>query len=207
VPDLPAGYRAPLPDARPVGLRRRRVEAGTELWRVEAARPQQWTWAGFPQPRYRFDSASGSFRTRYAAGTLVGTFRERYRLTGSMIPSDHAAHYLIRLVATRHLRVLDLRTEKNLDILGVDDQINTGQHPDVWDTCHRLADAVKRWWPEPDALDALVYRPRTTPETSVNYAFFALDAFSTESWPLADRADVLTNLVLHHGFTVGWGLP
>ena len=28
----------------------------------------------------------------------------------------------------------------SLDILGVDDQINTGQHPDVWDTCHRLAD-------------------------------------------------------------------
>ena len=168
MPDLPAGYRAPLPDARPVGLRRRRVEAGTELWRVEAAKPEQWTWAGFPQPRYRFDSASGAFRTRYAAGTLVGAFRERYRLTGSMIPSDHAAHYLVRLVAARHLRVLDLRTEKNLDILGVDDQINTGQHPDVWDTCHRLADAVKRWWPAPDALDALVYRPRTTPETSVN---------------------------------------
>jgi len=123
-----------------------------------------------------------------------------------MIASDHAAHYLIRLVATRHLRVLDLRTEKNLDILGVDDQINTGQHPDVWDTCHRLVDAVKLWWPEPDALDALVYRPRTTPETSVNYAFFALDAFSTESWPLGERADVLTNLVLHHGFTVGWKL-
>ncbi len=124
-----------------------------------------------------------------------------------MIPADHAAHYLVRLVAARHLRVLDLRTEKNLDVLGVDDQINTGQHPDVWDTCHRLADAVKRWWPAPDALDALVYRPRTTPETSVNYAFFALDAFCTESWPLAERTDVLTNLVLRHGFTTGWELP
>src|ERR1700759_777525 len=164
VPDLPPGYRAPLPDARPVGLRRRRGEAGTELWRVEAARPQKWPWAGFPQPRYRFDSASGSFRTRYAAGTLVGAFRERYRLTGSMIPSDHVAHYLIRLVATRHLRVLDLRTEKNLDILGIDDQINTGQHPDVWDTCHRLAEAGKRGWAEPAALDAPVSRAPPTPE-------------------------------------------
>jgi hypothetical protein len=124
-----------------------------------------------------------------------------------MIPADHAAHYLVRLVAGRHLRVLDLRTEANLDVLGVDDQINTGQHPDVWDTCHRLADAVKRWWPEPDALDALVYRPRTTPESSVNYAFFSLDAFSAESWPLGERVDVLTNLVLRHGFTVGWPLP
>ncbi len=207
MPDLPPGYRAPLPYARPTGLRRRRVEAGTELWRVEAAAPEHWTWTGFPHPRFRFDPESGTFRTRYAASTLVGAFRERYRPTGLMIPADHAAHHLVRLVAARHLRVLDLRTEANLDILGVDDQINTGQHPDVWDTCHRLADAVRRWWPEPDGLDALVYRPRTTPETSVNYAFFALDAFKTESWPLAERVDVLANLVLRHGFTVGWELP
>jgi hypothetical protein len=207
VPDLPPGYRAPLPGARPVGLRRRRIEAGTVLWRVEAAAPAEWTWTGFPQPRFRFDPESGSFRTRYAASTLVGAFRERYRPTGLVIPADHAAHYLVRLVAARHLRVLDLRTETNLDVLRVDDQISTGQHPDVWDTCHRLADAVKRWWPSPDALDALVYRPRTTPETSLNYAFFAIDPFEAESWPLVERVDVLTNLVLHHGFTVGWELP
>src|SRR5246127_5913865 len=74
VPDLPPGYGAPLPDARPVGLRRRRVDAGTELWRVDAARPEEWTWTGFPTPRYRFDSAAGAFRTRYAASTPVGAF-------------------------------------------------------------------------------------------------------------------------------------
>jgi hypothetical protein len=33
------------------------------------------------------------------------------------------AHRLVRLVAARHLRVLNLRTEKNLDALEVDDQI------------------------------------------------------------------------------------
>jgi hypothetical protein len=206
VPDLAPGYRTPLPDARPVGLRRRRVDAGTELWRVEAAPPFDWSWAGFPTARYRFDPKSGAFRTRYAASILVGAFRERYRPTGLMIPADHVDHQLVRLVAKRHLRVFDLRTEANLDVLRVDDQINTGQHPDVWDTCHQLADAVKRWWPEPDALDAVVYRPRTSPETSINYAFFALDAFRFESWPLAERTDVLTDLVLHHGFTVGWDL-
>ncbi|PIB79632.1 RES family NAD+ phosphorylase [Mycobacterium celatum] len=206
MPDLPDGYRAPLPEARPVGLRRRRVEAGTELWRVEAAAPAEWTWDGFPTPRFRFDPESGAFRTRYATSTLVGAFRERYRPTGLMIPADHAAHYLVRLVAVRHLRVLDLRTEANLDVLHVDDQINTGQHPDVWGTCHRLADAVRRWWTGPDALDAIVYRPRTTPETSINYAFFALDAFTTSSSTLAERTDVLTELVLRHGFTVGWDI-
>ncbi|BBZ10563.1 RES domain-containing protein [Mycobacterium branderi] len=206
MPDLPDGYRAPLPEARPVGLRRRRVEADTELWRVEAAPPAEWTWNGFPTPRFRFDPKSGAFRTRYAASTLVGAFRERYRPTGLVIPSDHAGHYLVRLVAARHLRVLDLRTEANLDVLHVDDQINTGQHPDVWDTCHRLADAVRQWWTGPDALDAIVYRPRTTPETSINYAFFGLDAFTASSWTLAERTDVLTELVLRHGFTVGWDI-
>ena len=207
MPELPPGYLKPLPDARPVGLRRRRIDAGTELWRVEVASPEDWTWTGFPTARYRFDPESGAFRTRYAAGTLIGAFRERYRPTGLMIPADHAEHRLVRLVAARHLRVLDLRTEANLDVLGIDDQINTGQHDDVWATCHRLADAVKRWWPSTDALDAVVYRPRTTPETSINYAFFALEPFAFESWPLAERTDVLTELVLRHGFTVGWALP
>lgn len=120
-----------------------------------------------------------------------------------MIPADHANHQLARLVAERHLRVFDLRTEANLDVLGVGDQISTGQHPDVWETCHRLADAVRRWW---DDVDAIVYRPRTTPENAVNYAFSALDAFSAESWPRVQRSDVLTGLVLRHGFTVDWDL-
>jgi hypothetical protein len=201
VPDLPAGYLTPLPDARPVGLRRRRLTVGTEIWRVDATEPAAWTWEGFPEPRYRFDPASGAFRTRYAGASLVGAFRERYRATGLVIPADHAVHHLVRLVARRHLRVLDLRTERNLDVLRVDDQISTGQHPDVWTTCHQLADAVKRWWND---LDAIVYRPRTTPETSANFAFFAHDTFNIESWPLADRIDTLTTLVLRHGFTVGW---
>jgi hypothetical protein len=203
VPELPAGYLTPLPDARPVGLRRRRITAGAEFWRGDANKPADWTWAGFPQPRHRFDPASGAFRTRYAGTSLVGAFRERYRATGLVIPTDHAAHHVIRLVAARHLRVLDLRTEKNLDALRVDDQISTGQHADVWDTCHRLADAARRWW---DDLDAIVYRSRTTPQTSANVAFFADDAFDIESWVLADRPDILTDLVLRHGFTIGWDL-
>jgi hypothetical protein len=203
VPDLPAGYRAPLSDVRPVGLRRRRVDAGSELWRVDATPPTQWTWNGFPTPRFRFDPESGAFRTRYAASTFTGAFRERYRPTGLVIPADHATHHLVRLVAQRHLRVFDLRTEANLDILGVDDQISTGQHPDVWATCNRLADAVRRWWND---LDALVYRPRTTPETSINYAFFSLDALACESWPLAERDDILTELVLRQGFTISWDI-
>lgn len=200
-PELPAGYLAELAPTRPVGLRRRRINAGTDIWRIDATSPKSWTWDGFPQPRYRFDPDSGTFRTRYGAGTLTGAFRERYRPTGLVIPADHTDQHLVRLTASRHLLVLDLRTEANLDALGIDDQISTGQHPDVWQTCHRLVDAARRWWTE---LDAIVFRSRTTPESSVNFAFFALGAFAAESWPLRQRTDVLTDLVLRHGFTVNW---
>jgi hypothetical protein len=201
VPELPAGYLARFPDGRPVGLRRRSITVGTEIWRADATEPGEWTWDGFLEPRYRFDPASGNFRTRYAGTTLVGAFRERYRATGLMIPSDHATHHLVRLVAARNLRVLDLRTEKNLDALQVDDQISTGQRAEVWETCHRLADAVRRWWED---LDAVVYRSRPTPETSANFAFFSNESFEVQSHVLAERTDVLTGLVLRHGFTIGW---
>jgi hypothetical protein len=201
VPELAAGYRAPPPGDRPSGLRSRRVAVGTEIWRVEATAPSDWSWSGFPVPRYRFDPASGRFRTRYGGATVVGAVRERYRATGLVIPADHAAHFLVRLAVIRPLRVLDLRTERNLDSLAVDDQISTGQHPRVWATCHRLADSARMWWTD---LDAIVYRSRTTPTMSANYAFFSAEAFQPTWWRLAERTDVLTDLVLRHGFTVGW---
>jgi hypothetical protein len=170
---------------------------------VDASPPASWDWTGFPEPRYRFDPASGEFRTRYAGATLLGACRERYRSTGLVIPADHQHHHLVRLVTSRNLRVLDLRTEKNLDVLKVDDQISTGQHPDVWTTCHRLVEAVRRWWAD---IDAIVYRSRTTPESSVNYAFFGDDGFDKESWPLDGRSDLLADLVLREGFTISWDL-
>ncbi len=170
---------------------------------MDATRPSEWRWSEFPEPRYRFDPVSGRFRTRYAATQLVGAFRERYRATGSVVPADHADQYLVRLVTKRPLRVLDLRTERNLDALEVDDQISTGQHDAVWETCRHLPDAARRWWPD---LDAIVYRSRTTPSVSANYAFFGAGGFSHESWPLAERVDVLVDLVLREGFTVDWDI-
>ena len=203
MPDLAPGYLDALPVRRPVGLRRERFDAGIALWRIDDTAPDAWTWDGFPAPRHRFDPASGAFRARYAGRSLVGAARERYRDSGLLIPADHASHRVVRLLAARPVRVFDLRRERNLDVLGVDDQINTGQHPAVWDTCHRLADAARTWWQD---LDAIVYRSRTRPETSVNVAFFAADAFTVESWTLSARTDLLVELVLRHGFTVGWEL-
>ncbi|HTY29433.1 MAG TPA: hypothetical protein VMD51_15000 [Mycobacterium sp.] len=109
----------------------------------------------------------------------------------------------MHLVAIRNVRVLDLRTEKNLDILHLDDQISTGQHADVWLTCHRLADAVRRWWTD---VEAIVYRSRTTPSSSLNVAFSTVDGFDVTSRTLGEEPEALTDLVLHHEVTVGWDL-
>lgn len=199
-----------FPEARPRGLRRRSLGAGTTLWRIDSAPPEGWQWTGFPEARSRFDPLSGGFRTRYAAQSVHGAARERYLATGRYIPADHAHHHLVRLTAARALRVLDLRTEANLDALLVDDRISTSREPEVWEACHRLVEAVRAWWLDPDGLagldgiDGIVYRSRTTPETSANLAFFSLDGLAWSSRALADCAEELDDLVLNHEFTVGF---
>ncbi|MGH9056964.1 MAG: RES family NAD+ phosphorylase [Acidimicrobiales bacterium] len=186
-----------------MGLRRDRLDLGTELWRIDTAAPATWSWDGFRSPHHRFDPVSGAFRVRYAGRSIAGAARERYRDSGLFIPADHSGHHLVQLIVARHLHVLDLRREQNLDVLEIDDQISTGQHLEVWNTCHRLVDAARRWWTD---LDAMIYRSRTTTATSANVAFFAADAFQLQSRSLAQRPEVLADLVLHYGFTIGWRL-
>lgn len=192
-------YNTPFPADRPAGLRRRSLPAGTELWRIEGTDPASWAWAGFSSPRHRFDSATGAFRTRYAGRSVHGAARERYLDTGSLIPADHDEQLLIRLTTTRRFRVIDLRTEANLHALDADDRVNTSHEPDVWLACHRLADAVRGWWPD---LDGIVYRSRTTPATSTNVAFWSIDGIDFEARELRACTGELDDLVLHHHFTV-----
>lgn len=145
------GYLVPFADDRSVGLRRRSIPAGSEISLVDGSLPTAWEWTGFLEPRYHFDPRSGTSRTRYAGATLAVPSESDTRSTGLVIPADHRTHHLVRLVPAGNLRVLDLRTEKNLDVLQVDDQISTGHHPDVWAACHRLVDAAGRWWTDIDA--------------------------------------------------------
>jgi hypothetical protein len=190
-----------FPDQRPTGLRRRRVAAGTRFWRFDDTQPSGWTWTDFPVPRHRFDPASGRFRTRYANDTVPGAARERYDSTGRYIPSDHAGHFIVALTTVRSSSVLDLRTEANLDVLGLDDRISTSHDDDIGVAAHELADAVRRWWGD---LDGLLYRPRTTPTSSVNLAFFSTDGLALDTRPLARAGDELDDLVLRHHFTIGF---
>lgn len=190
-----------LPDERPPTLRRRSLPAGTVLWRIDTKPAATWEWHGYPKPSHRFDSATGAFRTRYAGSSIAGAARERYLGDGCYIPPDHADHFFVRLEAVRRMSVIDLRTEANLDALGVDDRISTGHEPAVWQTCHRLVDLARTWW---DELDGIVFRSRTTPTTSYNLAFFAHVSFDVESRKLGTCAEELDDLVLHHRFTVGF---
>jgi hypothetical protein len=133
--------------------------------------------------------------------TMLGAARERYLATGRYIPADHADHHLVRLELARPARVLDLRTEANLDALGVDDRISTGREAEVQGACHRLSVAARTWWPD---LDGLLYRSRTTPETSTNLAFFSLDGMIATARPLRTCVAELDDLVLLHEFTIGF---
>jgi len=192
-------YAAPYPVDRPAGLRRRSLPAGTELWRIDGTDPAAWAWDGFAAPRYRFDSATGAFRTRYVGQSIHGAARERYLDSGLLIPVDHDEHLLVRLTTTRLFRVLDLRTEANLDALDVDDHISTSHEHAVWQGCQRLADAARAWWPD---LDGIVYRSRTTPATSANVAIWSTDGLDVEAQQLRSCTAELDDLVLHHHFTV-----
>jgi hypothetical protein len=190
-----------FPAARPAGLRRRGLRAGTQLWRIDSTAASRWDWSGFNTPRHRFDPRSGAFRVRYAARSLEGAARERYLDTGRFIPADHRHHHLILLTTERTYRVLDLRSEATLDALGLDDRINTSHDPVVWDTCHRLVDAARDWWPD---LDGVMYRSRTTPASSANVAFFSLNGLRATSRPLHRCITELDDLVLRHRFTIGF---
>jgi hypothetical protein len=193
-----------LPARRPPGLGLLGLPTGTRLWRIDAEPPEAWTWEGFPEPRHRFDPADGSFRTRYTSTRFYGAARERYLDSGRYIPADHAGHHVVELVASRPFRVLDLRNEQKLDLLGLDDRISTSHEPGVWSVAHRLAERARGWW---DRIDGIAYRARTTPSSTSNIAIWSTDGCDASSRRLRTCAEELDDLVLRRDVTVDfdWG--
>jgi hypothetical protein len=82
----------------------------------------------------------------------------------------------------------------------LDDRISTEHEPEVWSAAQRLSDLVRIWWEE--AVHGIAYRPRTTPETSVNVAFFAHAPLRGRSVQLDRARRLLNELVVGYGFTV-----
>ena len=191
------------PGARPVGLR---LTVRRHPWyRLDAEPPSAWRWTAFPDPRYRFDSASGAFRIRYAGDAQRGAMRERFDDECRIVSRHSLRLNLVELTGV--VRVLDLRRDRNLDVLDLDDQINTSRAPAVWGACQLLADSVHGWYGS--RCDGIVYRSRTTPQTSANFAFFSHAPLAARTLGrLGYQTSLLAACVLSDGFAVdGWDLP
>jgi hypothetical protein len=95
--------------------------------------------------------------------------RERFDREQRIVPLSGLDAHLIEL--TCEIEVLDLRRDRTLDALGLDDQVSTARSREVWTACQQLVDLVHDWFDV--RCDGVVYRSRTTPERSANLAFFA----------------------------------
>src|SRR5581483_856701 len=133
-----------LPAVRPARLRLHRLD--TRWYRIDRQPPDGWTWDAFPTARYRFDSASGAFRIRYAGDDPRVAMRERFDDVERIVLARDLGLRIVELTGT--IEVLDLRRDRTLDALGLDDQINTGRAPGVWTACHLLAALVQEWFGE-----------------------------------------------------------
>lgn len=193
-------YVLRLPEVRPSGLR---LLSRTHAWyRLDAQPPRAWRWRAFPQPQHRFDPRSGRLRVRYAADSLRAALRERFDAEGRIVSQAHLDLRVVEL--SGRIAVLDLRQERVLDALGLDDQISTSRAPDVWEACHQLTDRLDSWFGE--RLGGIAYRSRTTPQRSANLAFFQRASLAARDLgPLRRQEALLAACVTSDGFLVeGW---
>jgi hypothetical protein len=193
-------YLRRLPDARPPGLR---LVTRTHAWyRLDGQPPRSWRWKPFVEPQHRFDPASGSLRVRYAADSLRAAMRERFDAEGRVVSRAHLDVRVVEL--TGKVSVLDLRHERVLDALGLDDQVSTSRASAVWSACHALTDRLDDWFGE--RLGGLVYRSRTTPQRSANLAFLQrANLAARDLGPLRRQGSLLAACVTSDGFLVeGW---
>lgn len=198
--DPTSDYADRLPVTRPAGLR---LTTLRRTWfRLDAQAPGAWSWRAFPTPRSRFDSATGTYRVRYAGDAARVAMRERFDATGRRLRAEDLQLRLVALSGA--VQVLDLRHDRTLDALGLDDQISTSRAPGVWSAAQVLGDRVRGWFGE--RCHGLVYRSRTTPQRSANLAFFAHAPLQpSELGRLGKRTDVLAACVLSDGFAIqGW---
>jgi len=168
-------------------------------YRLDSQDSRRWNWTAFGQPRHRSDSPTATFRVRYAGNAQRVAMRERFDADGRIVSAD--ALDLTLMQRTGRLHVLDLRTDRTLDVLGLDDQINSARAPDVWTSCQQLADLVHRWYGQ--RCHGIVYRPRTTPQCSANLAFFEhAPLTATSLGRLGAQPSLLATAVVSDGFTV-----
>lgn len=174
-------------------------------WRIDDAAYADWDWTPFDEARHRFDPPSGRFRVRYGANSPVAAARERFQTR--RIAEPHGDLCLVRMEGPPS--ALHLTHQVNLDVLQLDDRINTGRLDEpigpngdpLLNVSQRLSDAVFDWWkgqPPPVA-----YRTRTLP-VARSMAFTSSVGWDgpVESRSLREAVGLLVELVVVHGFDV-----
>jgi hypothetical protein len=165
--------------------------------RLDAGVPATWSWEPFPRQRNRFDAPG--WRVRYAARTERGAFRERFADRGRVVRGVDASVSVV--VLTGRVRVVDLRNERTLDLLGVDGEICTGRSRRVFEACSLLTSRLLGWYGV--QLHGIVYTSRTTPQSSANLAFFRHAPVRAASLGRLDtRRDLLAELIADDGFRI-----
>lgn len=191
---------ATLPTTRPGDLRL--VSLDVSWIRVDAVRPSAWAWEPFAGQRNRFDAPG--WRVRYAARTERGAFRERFADRGRVVRTGDAGASVIEL--TGRIRVVDLRSERTLDVLGLDAEISAGRSRRVFTAASLLAARLLGWYGE--QVHGIVYASRTTPQSSANLAFFRHAPLRAASLGRVDeRRDLFVDLIADDGFRIdlpGW---
>ncbi len=185
---------------QPAGLRLASLDV--TWFRIDRTPPGRWDWRPFPTARNRFDAPG--WRVRYAARTERGAFRERFADGVRRIRVTDAGAAVV--VLTGRVRVVDLRNEQVLDALGVDGEISTGRSDRVFDACSLLSARLLHWYGA--HLHGIVYTSRTTPQSSVNLAFFAHAPLRARLLgTVGSQVELLDHLVVDDGFRVelpGW---
>lgn len=126
-----------------------------------------------------------------------------------MLSEEDGELYLVELEVRS--AVLHLTRQETLDVLGLDDRVNTGRvdrpgpgGDPLLEVGHGLADAVFDWWKE--APPPLLYRTRSTPNAR-SVAFTAsASVHVVAARPLREAGRLQAQLVGRHGFRVpvGW---
>lgn len=171
-------------------------------WRIDDEHPDDWSWEAFAVPRHRFDPPSGRFRMRYAVNDPVAAARERF--PSRRLADAHGGLHLVRLESPPSS--LPLTHQRTLDVLGLDDRINTGRVGVVSDggpllaSSQTLSDRVWDWWD--GAPPPITYRTRASPSAR-SIAFGEHVAWTRVTGrTLREARALLVSLVVHHGFDV-----
>ncbi|MFN2555418.1 MAG: hypothetical protein ABR592_00865 [Nitriliruptorales bacterium] len=130
----------------------------------------------------------------------------RERFPSRRIADGHGVLWLVELRI--ETSALHLTHQVNLDVLGLDDRINTGRldrpvpgiGDPLLDVCQALSDAVFDWWHE--SPPPLVYRTRSVPSAR-SVAFTKHVPWTVlRIGRLRQVTNLLVKLVEQHGFDV-----